>query len=68
MSYEATIRLSSFLGLLILFSLWELTYPRRMLTTSKRTRWINNLSIVVLDTFLVRLLLAAPFMRGVTRG
>ena len=56
MSHEATIRLSSFLGLLILFSLWELIYPRRMLTTSKRRRWINNLSLVMLDAFLVRLL------------
>jgi sterol desaturase/sphingolipid hydroxylase (fatty acid hydroxylase superfamily) len=45
-----------FLGLFVLIALGELFFPRRALSVSKITRWFNNLSIVFLGTFSVRLL------------
>jgi sterol desaturase/sphingolipid hydroxylase (fatty acid hydroxylase superfamily) len=35
---------------------WELAAPRRPLTTSKSTRWIGNIGIVLLNTVLLRLI------------
>ncbi len=40
-------------------ALWELLAPRRPLTTSKASRWVSNLGIVLTDTLAVRLIL--PF-------
>jgi sterol desaturase/sphingolipid hydroxylase (fatty acid hydroxylase superfamily) len=56
MNYEITIRISSFFVILLLLAIWELLTPRRVLTTSKKLRWFNNLTIVLLDSVLVRLL------------
>ena len=53
---EAAIRLGFFIGVLTIMALWEILAPRRALTTSKSWRWISNLSIVFLNSFLVRLL------------
>ncbi|OGI37789.1 MAG: fatty acid hydroxylase [Candidatus Muproteobacteria bacterium RBG_16_62_13] len=53
---EVAIRLSFFIGVLTIMALWEILAPRRALTTSKSWRWISNLSIVFLNSFLVRLL------------
>lgn len=38
-------------------AIWELLAPRRPLTTSKASRWISNLGIVLMDTLAVRLIL-----------
>jgi sterol desaturase/sphingolipid hydroxylase (fatty acid hydroxylase superfamily) len=51
---EALIRLSFFLGTLILMSLWEMVTPHRQLLISKRLRWFSNLSLVVLNTLILR--------------
>ncbi len=56
MQNEGTIRLSIFLGVLVVMALWELAAPRRALGQSKRRRWGGNLGIVVLNTITVRLL------------
>jgi len=56
-THEAFIRLSFFLGILALMALWEFLAPRRILTTSKATRWMSNLGIAFLDTLIVRWLL-----------
>jgi sterol desaturase/sphingolipid hydroxylase (fatty acid hydroxylase superfamily) len=52
---ELWIRLGFFFGILILMFLWEMMIPRRPLTTSKRTRWFSNLSLVLVDSVAVRL-------------
>jgi len=56
MENEAFIRLGFFFGVLIIMAIWELLWPRRVLTMSKLTRWLSNLGIVVIDSFILRLL------------
>jgi sterol desaturase/sphingolipid hydroxylase (fatty acid hydroxylase superfamily) len=57
--HEPVIRLSFFLGILILMIIWELVAPRRPLTASKPIRWYSNLGFAFIDTLAVRLLLPA---------
>jgi sterol desaturase/sphingolipid hydroxylase (fatty acid hydroxylase superfamily) len=52
---EPIIRLSCFLGVLLLMMLWEGLTPRRPLAVGRLLRWPNNLGLVVLDTLVVRL-------------
>ena len=60
MTTQDTIRIGSYLSVLILMALWELMAPRRPLTVSKPCRWGGNLTIVALNTVIARLL----FMGG----
>ncbi len=55
MRHEAIIRICFFIGIFALMAIWELLAPRRKLTTAKKLRWFNNLSIVFVDSFVVRL-------------
>jgi len=55
-SNEPVIRLGSFAGIFGLMAIWEILASRRELTTGKGRRWLGNLSLVVLDTLVVRLL------------
>ncbi|MEN8246743.1 MAG: sterol desaturase family protein [Thermodesulfobacteriota bacterium] len=55
MEHESAIRLISFILIFFILALWEILMPRRALTTSKKVRWLNNLSIVALNPFLLRL-------------
>ena len=59
MAVEVLIRVSGFVMVLGLMSFWEVLAPRRCLSMSKAKRWLVNLSVVILDTFVVRLLFAA---------
>jgi sterol desaturase/sphingolipid hydroxylase (fatty acid hydroxylase superfamily) len=59
LNHEPSIRLGFFLGVFLLIAGWELIAPRRRLTMSKKTRWISNIGIVVLNTLLLRLLFPA---------
>jgi len=59
MSHEPAIRLSMFLGVFGLVALGEVLAPRRRLSVSKLTRWVNNLGLVALNTVLLRLLFPA---------
>ncbi len=52
---EESIRLTAFIGVLVLIASWELIAPRRKLSDSKRKRWFANLSMVAIDTVVVRL-------------
>ncbi len=56
---EPTIRLSFFLGIFAVMAIWELIAPRRALTISKVVRWSNNLGLVFLNSFILRLLFPA---------
>jgi sterol desaturase/sphingolipid hydroxylase (fatty acid hydroxylase superfamily) len=53
MEYELIIRLFSFVLIFILIALWEIRLPRRTLTTSKKWRWLNNLSIIAINPVLL---------------
>src|SRR3982751_2799624 len=53
---EPMIRLSCFLGVLLLLALWEALTPRRPQAVGRGLRWPNNLGLVLLDTLVVRLL------------
>jgi len=56
MPSELTIRLSVFFGVFVLVALAEGFSPRRSLKESKAGRWFTNLSLVIIDTLVVRLL------------
>jgi len=56
---EVPIRLGFFFGVLGIMALWEIVSPRRTLSVSKAVRWINNLSIVALNSILLRILFPA---------
>lgn len=55
MNSEAIIRISFFLGIFIVLAIGELWKPRRELNTSKKSRWFSNLSIVFINSALIRL-------------
>jgi len=57
MPEEQIIRLAFFLGVLAVVAAWEVIAPRRALTDSKGRRWFANLSLVVIDTTVIRFLL-----------
>lgn len=56
MEHEHVLRLGFFFGVLIIMAVWELLWPRRVLTTSKLVRWVSNLGIVFIDNALIRIL------------
>lgn len=47
------IRLSCFVGVLLLCTLWENKLPRKTLTVSRTFRWVNNLSLVALNSAVI---------------
>ena len=53
---EIAVRLGCFGGVLLLMALWELLAPRRSLNAAKAPRWTSNLSLVVLNATIARLL------------
>ncbi|HAS6349462.1 TPA: sterol desaturase family protein [Vibrio vulnificus] len=56
MTDPSLLRLSFFLGVLLLCFVWENRCPRKTLTVSRSFRWLNNLSLVALNSVLVALL------------
>ena len=52
---EPIIRLSVFLGILVVMAAWEVAAPRRRREIPRILRWTNNFGVVVVDTILVRL-------------
>ena len=59
MSNEVPIRLAFFFGILAVMAAWEVLAPKRALTVSKAIRWSNNLALVLLNSFILRLLFPA---------
>lgn len=55
LNHEPTIRLITFLTVLIGMMVWEVATPRRRQEIPKVLRWTNNLSLVVIDTAILRL-------------
>ena len=55
LAHEPSIRLSFFLGILVIMAIWEVVAPRRRQEIPRSLRWSNNLALVVVDTFVVRL-------------
>ncbi len=62
MNVETVFRLSAFLGVLVVMAAWEVVAPRRRLTVSKLPRWVANLSVVALNSIVIRLLFASGAM------
>jgi len=54
--HETAIRLSFFIGMLLLIGLWEVLAPRRAPKLSKLLRWSNNLGLVFLNSLILRLI------------
>ncbi|EHK8985293.1 sterol desaturase family protein [Vibrio vulnificus] len=57
MTDPSLIRMGFFIGTLLLCLLWENKLPRKSWTVSRSFRWLNNLSLVLLNSVLVALLL-----------
>jgi sterol desaturase/sphingolipid hydroxylase (fatty acid hydroxylase superfamily) len=55
-AYEPYIRLAAFGGVFAVMAIWEFIGPRRKQAIGRGWRWPNNLSVVVVDTLLVRIL------------
>ena len=55
LAHEPTVRLSAFLGVLIVMVVWEVAAPRRVRVVSRWVRWPSNLGLVVLNTVVLRL-------------
>jgi len=58
-THENVIRLSFFVGILVLMAVWETLAPRRVLTRSRALRWTNNLALVLLNSVLLRVIFPA---------
>ena len=56
---EMFIRLGFFFGIFAIMGIWEVVAPRRALTVSKAVRWANNLGLVFLNSFILRLIFPA---------
>lgn len=55
-SNEIAIRLLFFFSVFAVVALAEIRFPRRPLTIPKRIRWFNNISLVVLNSLVLRVL------------
>lgn len=53
---EPIIRLSCFIGVLIIVAILEIAFPKRKLQLKKSLRWSNNLLLVFINTILLRLI------------
>ncbi len=52
---EPVLRLTAFLGILLVLAVAEQARPRRRTAALRKTRWPGNLGIVVVDTLVVRI-------------
>jgi len=59
LGHEVAIRLGFFLGIFSLMASWEMLAPRRTLTVSRLVRWSNNLGLIFINSFVLRLLFPA---------
>jgi sterol desaturase/sphingolipid hydroxylase (fatty acid hydroxylase superfamily) len=56
---EPAVRIGVFFTMLVLMALWEAAAPRRRLVASKPARWFSNIALLVINSAVVRLALAA---------
>ena len=59
MEFDISIRLFAFLSVFGLMAAWETIAPRRQQSTLRVKRWIANLSVAVLNTVVIRIVLAS---------
>jgi sterol desaturase/sphingolipid hydroxylase (fatty acid hydroxylase superfamily) len=52
--YDVMIRLGYFFLFFIFLSLWEIAAPRRKLKFPRSIRWVHNIAIAILNSFVVR--------------
>jgi len=57
--YEALIRLMISASVFLIMASWEIFSPCRELQIKKSRRWLNNISLIVLNSFLLRLIFPA---------
>ena len=62
MDNTSYIRLSMFLGIFMCMALLEARYPARKAVLDRKTRWVGNLSMVVLGALISRVLLPATLV------
>lgn len=62
MDNTSAIRLSMFLGIFMCMALLEARYPARKAVLDRKTRWVGNLSMVVLGALISRVLLPATLV------
>lgn len=53
-THEAFFRLFLFFSVFLIMALAEWRFPKRLLSISKTKRWFNNLSLMILNTLIVR--------------
>ncbi|WP_394211022.1 sterol desaturase family protein [Enterovibrio calviensis] len=53
-SQEMAFRLLTFFSIFAAMGLAEWLFPKRLLTVSKAKRWLNNISLMILNTFVLR--------------
>ncbi len=68
MEQEATLRLTLFLGVLIIVALAESWAPRRQRSLPRAQRWPANLALVLINTVLLRLLVPITAVGWATIG
>ncbi|MBC2717246.1 MAG: sterol desaturase family protein [Desulfobacteraceae bacterium] len=52
---EKSIRLISFVGILLIMGGWEILFQRKKLVDAKPKRWLNNLGLVAVDNLILQL-------------
>ncbi|MFV0576497.1 MAG: sterol desaturase family protein [Vibrio sp.] len=57
LAHYSSIRLASFVCVLLIMAFWEFCRPQKRLTQAKLVRWLNNVSIVALNGVLLPLTL-----------
>ncbi len=59
MEFDILIRVIAFLSVFGLMASWEMIAPRRQLSALRLKRWVANLSVAVLNTIVIRVVLAS---------
>jgi len=59
MEFDSFIRVIAFLGVFVLMASWETMAPRRRMSSVRWKRWVANLSVTVLNTAVIRIVLAS---------
>ncbi len=54
MEHEPAVRLGFFFGILVLMAIWERLAPRRRPSVPRPMRWLSNLSLVAINTVVLR--------------
>ncbi len=59
LNHEASLRLTIFIAVFTAVAIAEIRFPKRPLQIKKSRRWLNNLSLVILNSLILRLLFPA---------